>query len=253
MPEAWLPPFLSVGRKYEHAPIVEAAIALSVSGDPSLKAEELAAILQPPEFPSRREIYDVSTSDWNKAGERTASRTVSGYRAQSADESYGVVVKCDEYVFSQLSAYKDWDGFVAEAERYWTTYRAAAAPKEVTRAGVRFINLIKPPHDGYEVRDYLRTSFEVSPYLPQVVHAFFSQVEIPLEGIYEGFAPIGVVTVASGEQGIILDIAVHVDVQLDTQVPEFADNLSEILGKLRHAKNYVFESCVTDATRNVIS
>lgn len=253
VPEPWLPPVTTVGHKYAKAPIVEAAIDLDVSKDPSLNVEDLAKILDPAGFPERRKVYEVSTSDWNEAGERIASRSVSGYQALSAEGDYGVVVKADGYAFSQLSAYKDWEGFVAAAERYWGAYRAVANPSQVTGATVRFVNLIVPTVAQFEVKDYLRTAFDVSPYLPQVVESFFSQIEIPLEGVYEAFAPTCVLTVASQDRGVILDISVRVNLELDTQVAGFADSLTEVLGKLRHAKNYVFESCITDATRNLIS
>jgi uncharacterized protein (TIGR04255 family) len=245
-----------VGNKYAHAPIVEAGIDFHVSGDPSLKVEDLASILEPPEYPERREVYEVSTSEWNEAGERIASRTVSGYRALSSDRSHGVVVTPDQYSFSLLSHYEDWGQFLAAAEQGWAVYRKVASPQTVTAASVRFVNLIEVPKEQYEIRDYLRTSFDVSPYLPQVVLSFYSQVDIPLEGVFEGFSPTCSLTVSStppDQSGMILDIAVSVGVDLDTQKPDFGDALSEILTKLRHAKNYVFESCITDATRNLIS
>lgn len=220
---------------------------------------DLAPVLEPPEYPVRHEIYSTSMSDWNEANERTASRIVDGYRARSANSphgAHGVVVTRDQFSFSLLGHYSDWNDFITAAGRVWDVYRKVATPQEVTRLGVRFVNLIQVPKTRYEVRDYLRTSFEVSPYLPQMVNSFFSRVEIPLDEILEGFSPTCVLTVGStppDERGMILDIDVAIDTKLDTRTPDFPGNLTDTLSKLRHAKNFVFESCITDATRNLIS
>lgn len=253
---AGLPPVPTVGHRYEHAPIVEASIELGVSADPSTQVADLAAILDHPEYAELQEIYDVSSSEWNETGERTTSRSVSGYRALSADGSHGVTLTLDRYEFSLLSKYQDWSDFLSAIERCWDLYRKVASPQHVTSATVRFVNLIQVQKEQYEIRDYLRTAFDVSPYLPQVVTGFFSQVGIPLTTVFEDFSPECIVTVSStppGKRGMILDISVSIDVDLDTQRPEFSDSLLGILSKLRHAKNYVFESCITDATRNLIS
>ncbi|QZH66924.1 TIGR04255 family protein [Mycolicibacterium farcinogenes] len=251
-----LPPVINVGHRYENAPIVEATMALVVEARPDLSIAELAVVLERPEYQERTEVYTESSSEWSESGERVTSRTLKGFRALSEDGSHGVVVTPSQFSFSRVGTYDTWESFQKASEDCWNVYRKVAAPSRVTRASLRFVNLIMVPKPAYEIRDYLRTSFEVSPYLPQVVTSYYTQVEIPLEELMPDFSPTCLVTVSStreGERGIILDIVASVSVDLDTQYAGFSDSLTDVLDKLRTTKNLVFESCITDATRGLIS
>ncbi len=251
-----LPPVVNVGYKYANAPIVEATLDLWVEGDPEVAIQDLATVLDQLEYQKPTELYEVShQSDWSDTGERLSSRAVRGYRAMSTDESSGVEFTPERFSFSVIGHYEDWSTFVALVEGCWARYRKVAAPQRIKRASVRFVNLIRIPKDAFEVRDYLRTSFELSPYLPQMVTDFFSQVEFVLPDIFPEFSPKSVVTVALSppQGGMLLDIAVKADADIDMRSESFSTDLTDMLTKLRHAKNFVFESCITDATRSLIS
>ena len=51
---------------------------------------------------------------------------------------------------------------------------------------------------------------------------------------------------------LLLDIDARSNVLLSTSDPDFDERLLESLTTLRRTKNFVFEACITDATRSLI-
>lgn len=259
---AGLPPITQVGRRYPNAPITEAALSLVIdSPTPATPDDLLQLFAGAPEFDQPTPLYSHDEGEWNDLGERRQSRTVAGFYARSVDGTFGVSVSPTSFSFSLLTEYTQWSAFVSAAETCWAVYKAAAHPEVVRTASVRFVNVITPlsDHDArkaadrFEINDYLRTSFVLSPYLPQMVADFYSQVSVPLT-LDEFFPALAVITVTTaGPAGLVLDIDVSLPVTLNTQEAGFSEELTVVLDRLRYAKNYVFESCITDATRNVIS
>jgi uncharacterized protein (TIGR04255 family) len=105
-----------------------------------------------------------------------------------------------------------------------------------------------------EIKDYLRTSPEISPALPQTLTGYFMQVQIPLPD-YTAMVNINSTIVeppTPNTTSLILDIDTFRQVELSPSSESFDDELEEGLTELRRAKSFVFEGCITPATREMI-
>ena len=86
-----------------------------------------------------------------------------------------------------------------------------------------------------------------------MVENFFLQVRVPLPRFR---AMVAITSTAMSEEpditSLILDIDTSQEVSLDLQGGAAGTEIGEGLATLRKAKNYVFEACITDATRRLI-
>lgn len=247
-----VPRGVHAGQQYAQAPIIEAAVTIATEprDTDAVGLDDLATVIAAVGLDNPEPVYSREVGKW-ESDRRTEERAQVGYAAR-LEGQFGIRIKADLFGFSWLDKYVDWDRFVQKAESCWSPFREAVAPRSVQRVSVRFVNLIPLPDRPIEITDYLRTSFQLSPYLPQVAESFFCQVSVPLK-VPDEPTVMAVITVAPSNADLILDIETSCELDIDTRAEDFSASLTEVLTKLRHAKNFVFEACITDATRNVIS
>ncbi|MDO2381611.1 TIGR04255 family protein [Rhodococcus electrodiphilus] len=248
------PPTSDHSKRYKNPPIVEAILDLRVRLPEGVSVETLYDLYGHEQgFGPSRPIYPLEQS-LDEEGRAVQPAPV-GYSFESVDRECVVHASLDRFSVSKLPPYTSWGDFLARAEAAWSSYRKVATPVSVVAIGVRFVNRIDVPQPAMEIDDYLRTSVKLSPDLPQTVAGFYMQVAVPLEQ-YQAQATIISGIAEPPEEGyasLVLDIDVTTRAALATSEERFNDALLEALGKLRDAKNYVFESCITDATRGLIS
>lgn len=263
-----LPGYIDIGHQYSRAPIIEATIDLRVdSGDaaaPLADEEHFAKLSRI--YPSGDAGFDAPTplytfssnltvDDGDTIVGRAPGRQI-GFTFRKQDGSAVIRANIDRYAFTRLTPYTDWDDFLKDAEASWALYRDAVSPSQVTTVGVRFVNRIVVPKSIVEIKDYLRLTADVPPYLPQWTTGYFLQVGIPLEEFdAEAMVTTALTDREEGEDDytiLILDIDVRSHVGLDVSGDNFDVQLLGKLAKLRVAKNFVFEACITDATRGLI-
>lgn len=131
----------------DHAPIVEAVIHWRarprVAFDQSTLRDALCKRL--PGYPTVEPQHQVEfggriARDGSEINQKQAWL---GFRLKSADDAYVVQFNRDGLVFSRLKPYPGWDSFSAEALRLWSLFLELAAPTDVHRLGIRFINRIE--------------------------------------------------------------------------------------------------------------
>jgi uncharacterized protein (TIGR04255 family) len=247
---------IQAGRHYDRAPVTEAIIEVTCVLDPNVTLEDLARVADPDAF-SASPAFTISgridvTPDGIKGD--TSGEQV-GHVLRRNDGKRAVQSRLNGFAYSIMAPYSNWETFSAEAWQQWQSYAGVAHPATVARLGVRYINRIDVPQPIIEIKDYLRTAVDVSPYLPQSISRYFLQVIVPLPD-FDSVATITstLVPPPSEEQtSLILDIDAWraVDISLVTRSGE--ERLRETLNELHDAKNYVFEACITDATRGLIS
>lgn len=200
---------------------------------------------------------EFSYVDGEVQGSTSGGKVGTGFVNASGDRSLQATL--NTFAFIWTGPYTTWAEFETEALNQWDVYRASSATDAVLRLGVRYINRVPLPDKSIEIRDYLRTSIDVAPSLPQVISNFFMQVELPLP---ESLCPAAVATITSsvardprtgeGPHGLLLDIDVSSTTDFDARDPAFMASIQDRLASMRSAKNYIFESCITDATRGLI-
>ncbi|MFB9387740.1 TIGR04255 family protein, partial [Pseudonocardia petroleophila] len=185
-------------------------------------------------------------------GETTGS--VVGYCYVRDDEARKVFVKLDGFAFSWVGNYENWTNFQEEVGTHWARFLSQIVPKSVDRVGVRYINRIDVAGRHIEISDYLRTNVNLSPYLPQMIAGYYLQVQVPVQK-YDGIATITSTIAPPGKEdelSLVLDIDCWRATRIVEDFQEDGD-LWTALADLRLMKNYVFEACITDATRGLIS
>jgi len=173
-----------------------------------------------------------------------------GWLFTSSDKKRVVQARLDGFTYSKLKPYDNWDNLKSEAEELWENYCEIAEPLEVKRVALRYINQIEIPLPFSDFREYLLTTPEIAPGLPQGLASFLIRFVIPSNNekdtaiVIQEMKPIS-------ENGklvpIIFDIDVFRNIKLDPQ----GDQIWEILEELREFKNDIFFNSITNKTREL--
>lgn len=252
----WDVPFIQLGSHYSIPPIVEAIIELRCELPRSTSLEMLEGAADRATFPTMNRHVEVSgtvnfTSDMVE-GETNLQQT--GVIFQQANGLRYVQARLDRFAYHALAPYDRWESFSREAWQCWNQYHNVLRPRTVTRFGVRFVNKIRIPSARVEIKDYLRTAIDVSPYLPQLIAGYFLQIAVPLPRFRATATVTSTIepSESDSETVLILDIDTWQATDLDLGLASSHEEIQQGLDNLRLAKNYVFEACITDATRGLI-
>ena len=154
----------------------------------------------------------------------------------------------DGFTFNQLKPYTNWDKFSKEAFKYWNIYKNELQPDSIDRIALRYINKIDLPlTDDLNFDDY----FLNIPQLPST----FDQGYLSLYQRIKAQCSIG---------DFIANVTSKFDKPEDNYLPFILDidvfglrdfsideNLNEEFLKIRENKNEIFESFITNKTRDL--
>lgn len=254
--EAWLaelPEPVGPGRHYPRAQIVEAVIEIRCDA-PSVGVEQLVEAVDSSNFPQTEKMFDVLGTvniEPEKVGGETTVVPV-GYRFHKENPREAIQARLNGFSYSWLDAYQSWEDLRDHAEIHWLKYLETARPVRAQRLGVRYINRYVFDR-SVEIGDYLRMHITVPAYLPQTVEAYFLRAQIPIKGLNCSVNISSALQPANdGHTALILDIDAWQGVDIDLKGPNRHTEITSRLEDLRLAKNYAFESCITDATRGLI-
>jgi uncharacterized protein (TIGR04255 family) len=239
-------------RHYSRAPIAEALIDIQTGAElGSLKNVEALAIGLQAEFPTRLPIRHVQMGFQVEPGgdpEFTKDQQTLGYRLDRPGRV--LQFRTNGFTYSHLPPYSNWPTFSAEAEKYWMLYAEAIKPILVSRIAVRVINrLLVPPGDTR--LDSWLNFYPMSPVsLPADILSVIMQLQLPMKHVDpDAVAIVGLYNAppAPGPSAIMLDIDFFV--QRSMPIGEAFKTLC-VLGD---AKDEIFEACITDQVREMIS
>lgn len=239
---------------YARAPIREAVIDLQVELPEGSSVEPINSVRRQlqSDYPAVTELFVLETQVMGGAsvGAR-ASQTPRGFKAATGDGRQVVQLRIDGFTFSRLTPYQRWNPFRDEAQRLWRAYSETVHPISIKRAAVRYINQFELPLPFDDFREFVLTVPEIAPALPQALSNFIMRIEIPQEDI-QGMLLLTETLVPLEKEdalGFILDI----DLFRDQDVPQEEEALWTLFERLRRRKNEVFEACITNRTRELIS
>jgi uncharacterized protein (TIGR04255 family) len=238
---------------YPKAPITEALIDLQVRLPAAITSETLRDVrgAREAQFPSASELkraYIEFRVGEGQAATGTAEQA--GWIFRSSDDKRVAQARLDGFTFSRLAPYDRWETLRAEAQEFWSDYRRVASPEAITRVGIRYINRFDLPLPFADLKDFFRTTPEVSPAMPQELAGFFMQLQVPYPDLQamlvltQTLVPPPQIDVAS----VVLDIGFS----CANNVPQEDTAIWHLLEQFRVKKNEVFEACITDAARELI-
>lgn len=238
---------------YSKAPITEAIIDLRVKPREGLSLSDVEQVRRGEEqsYPDVRH-FAIAHGHF-EVGERvgaSATQQETGFVFSSADKKQVVQTRIDGFTFSRLAPYETWESFRDEGRRLWTLYRERVSPAEVRRLAVRYINRFDLPGTQIELKDYFRTTPEVSPDLHQLMSGFFMRVVIPQEEL-KGQLIINQ-TIVPPANPAVLSVVLDIDLFREIEVPNSEDEIWQFFEQLHDRKNNVFEACITERAREII-
>ncbi len=245
---------MNVARHYSNAPITEAIIDLRVKPRADLNLEALEAVRSGEEivYPRSNKIYQTEgtiTIQEGAPASASAQQQLLGYKFTSEGGKSIWQSRWDGFTFSQLAPYANWEPFRDEGRRLWRLFRERSAPVAVERLAVRYINRIDVPAQSIDLKEYFRTSPEVSPDLSQELAGFFMQLQIPQADL-GGQVLINQTIIPPSRAGVV-SVVLDIDLICSENVPSSEEALWVRFEKLHVRKNEVFEACITNKTRRL--
>jgi uncharacterized protein (TIGR04255 family) len=250
------------GRHYPAAPINEAVFDIRVQLPEAVSLDTFAPVCEAEEerYSERTQIMQVG-NQFTFGPQQLVSAGVQqqlvGYASRSRDNLQGFQLRRDGFTFSRVRPYQEWTTFSTEAFRLWQRYRDVTQPQFLRRIALRFINQIDIATTRGDVLDlskYLRTRPELSPQLPQTLDGFLFTSQLQLIDPNPRLQLIETVVNPNDETlGLILDIDVYWEEEFQVNDPEFDTVLRQRFELLRHCKNAVFETSITDEARELFS
>ena len=246
--------FMTPAKSYPNAPITEAIIDLRVKSRADLEAIELDGVRQGEEtqYPHSTPIYQAEgtiTISGDAPPTASAQQQLWGYKFTSASEKSIWQSRRDGFTFSQLAPYTSWEPFRDAARRLWRLFRERTQPIAIERLAVRYVNRIDIPFSSVDLKEFFRTSPEISPDLPQELSSYFMQLCLPQLDL-NGQVLINQTIIPPPSEGVV-SVVLDIDLYSDRNVPDSEESVWEFFEKLHVRKNEIFEACITDKTRRL--
>ncbi|MBI4699124.1 MAG: TIGR04255 family protein [Nitrospirae bacterium] len=241
---------------FPNAPITEALIDIRVQLPEEINLDKLKTFHESikERFPQKQERISIQAGfKFTPEGSATLppSSKPDGYLFRSMTENKVVQARLDGFTFNKLKPYEKWELFRNEAHVLWDSYFKIAKPIKVLRIALRYINRIELPLSITNFKEYILTTPEIAPKLPQGLAHFFMQLVIPNHEI----AATATITqtienplpAATHKFPYIFDIDVWKDTLYEGSNQEMWDEFE----KLHIFKNEIFFNSITKKTEEL--
>jgi uncharacterized protein (TIGR04255 family) len=237
--------------QYKRAPITEAVIEIRTKT--LLQGSEFDRLVArfAKKYPTTAEkLFDISVEVGETASK--VNQKLNGYRLSSSDGTLVLNLGLQSIGTARIAPYECWERFVEEARQNWDIWLKVVDWQPISRIGVRYINRIDiPTMAKIELDDYFTFLPQMPKSLDNGIEHFAMNVLVPL-GKDDLKLVLNAGSIQSpliGHQALILDL----DVSLDSNLPKDDDGLWAFIDRIRDRKNEVFETCITDKTRALLT
>lgn len=238
-----------MSESYPHPPITEAVIEVRVEGLIDEIKRKKAAKKLSKLYPNERLQVNKGISIDLVHGLASVEDVGTVITRSNNDQNEMLVLGPNSVAVSQLAVYRGWDVFFERFQRDWAAWKSVVGHRKVIQIGLRYINRIDVPMVDNLARheDYLTLQIQLpSKYTDTIGYALMAK--LPLKDI-QCIATINSGAVESpipSHAGFLLDI----DIVRPVDVPQKDADIEKLLGEMRHAKNELFQSLITEAARD---
>lgn len=240
---------------YSKAPIIEAVIDIQIAPQSEAilaRLKELADTLKD-RFPSQNKLNSVRMQVEHNAEDTAKNKSTTtldemGIRLVDEPNTRILQLKKTGFTYSHLPPYSDWASYSKEAKEYWELFVKYCEPEVATRTAVRYINRIDIPLATVEIDDYLNLYPQIPEGISQDVQGMHLQLQMPQTDI----ASMAVINEAVVEPAMPKGFSVIVDIDVFNSSTTALPDIWNLLEQLRNRKNEIFESIITDKTRELI-
>jgi uncharacterized protein (TIGR04255 family) len=239
-----------IQTKYIRAPIIEAIVDFQYLEPIDLKVCEKVKSKLANSYPIAEEAIDLAVKlDTSKKAAEFEERS-HGFRLSSDDQTDIVIVADRHFAVARLAPYLGWQQFRDRAAANWKINKDLTGYRKIARIGVRYINRIDIPTAEsltLSTEDYFAFRLEIpQPPFPPLAH------HVMQADFREGKMQI-VVNSARVPSALVnhLSFILDIDISRREDVPQSDDGIWAYLDEVRILKNTLFESCITDKTREL--
>lgn len=246
------------GTHYANAPIVEAIIDIQVryKQAPSMDLFRAYQGRMADRFPDATPIRMVQMSVSLEPGgssEHQTGQSEVGLRMTSKTGDRVLQLQQRGFSYSHMPPYSEWEAFEHEARELWNVFLEVCEPVAVNRSAVRFINRVNIPQPVIELSDYFHLYPNIPGGVQQQVSGMFMQLQMPQMDL----APpaMAIVNLALAEPALpgYVSVLLDFDVFRVAEADPTSEAVWQDIGQFRLRKNQLFEACITDKTRELIS
>lgn len=176
----------------------------------------------------------------------------------NADKTQQIRLKKDGFSFHQLGTYPGYKTFTTSAFAAFSMYFSLISEfnpfLEINRIAIRTVNRIMLTLPFGDFDDYITIMPKIPDTLPDMLSSMFSKIRVPV--VDEGIEVVLTQTFATPIPGAInMAFILDIDVLLPFAIPELynEEDLMSQFERIHKIKNEVFESCITDATRELFN
>lgn len=247
-------------ENFAKPPIVEAVLDIRVKAKTPVSVEQLAVLKTKvaSEYPKVKEKapFKAEMKLEKKANEKvptvsmaTSGGQISGYQFISGDGRSIFQAELSRFTFNRLKPYSGWDNFFNEGMKNWGRYLEVVGPLKIARISLRYVNRIDLPLPMKDLRDFILTSPDVPPNLPQTLAGFFLQLKIPFNE-KEAVAILNQTVEPPAEDKLpyIFDTDVIHNCDLAS---DKTDDFLKVVKNLRDVKNNIFHESLTEKTKEL--
>jgi len=238
--------------RYARAPLTEATIEYRLKDELSLK--ELENIRR--RFSrwkwSEEQLHDFEFVVGVDGKPRV---TLSGYKLTSPEgDAVLQFNKTGGIGLSLLAPYPGWEAFQVRLADVYALWRKEVGSRPIARIGVRYINRFDIPFaqgERVEIPNYMAFTMTEPAILDEPVRLYSIQVNtgISQDRLAVNLASAVVPLPLIDHFSIVLDI----DVAREVDVPQRDDDIRKFLDIIRQRRTEIFESCIKDPLRALIS
>lgn len=173
----------------------------------------------------------------------STSAAPDGFFFSSSDSKQVVQARLNGFSYSRLNSYNTWEAFRDEARALWSMYTKIAAPESITRIALRYINRIEIPLPIKDFKEYILTTAEIAPGLPQEMSEFFMKLVVPKQEL----EAVAIITQAIEpvKESSRLPLIFDIDVFRSGSFAVATDEIWTIFESLRNLKNEIFFKSIT--------
>lgn len=249
--------FMSKDKKYLRSPIIEAGLQIRVElplDNISLVDLETLQQDQKDEYPEKQQTFNVETNlnVNDQIPESTIKQIPIGFLFINKDKRQFFGASLEGFSFNKLAPYDQWSTFIQEARKQWDKYKHLCNPNSIQELTVRYINKLDIPLPINEFYQYLT----ITPTIPielAVTQEFLIELSIPYPEIDSLVTLTEVLLPRSTEQPNIASVILDISVTKTQNNPIEDTRIWDIFEQIRICKNQIFESCITNKMRELIS
>ncbi len=242
---------------FPNAPITEALLDIRVKLPPQTDLAKLAVFHDGirERYPAKQERVSWRGQIEVKASpaaqvSQSAAGGPDGYLFTSVDGRQVVQARLDGFTFSRLKPYDKWETLRDEARELWQQYIRIASPEAVIRVALRYINRIEIPLPIRDFKEYILTTPEIAPDLPQGLDSFFMRLVIP-DARTQAAAIVTETVEPIDESNNRLPLIFDVDVFRLAAFNVQDKTLWETFEQLHDLKNHIFFKSITPKAKEL--